>query len=318
MIGPEERLARRLVERFSLVPPIDIEALAATYAKVSSLAFPVDVDGVTLYAKSPVRKPEILINEAQPRRRWRFTLAHELGHVLIPGHTGSVIDTINISEKEESEYREKEAEANRFAAELLMPTDWSLDLIGVPSDMAEVVKKISEAADVSVEAATIKAIKVGPPGFIVAREKAGIVAWSGKTSGTKANKPYSGQLISRDLISPIQNYSVIRNSAAVYHWWKVAEEVDFPPVPERPWRDILDDIINSLELVNEKKARQSVNGIISAANSFTKGSRSHAVIYAACLHKLKNRSHDSSDVSAILVHPLFEQFLVARVSAFSV
>lgn len=64
---------------------------------------------------------EITINENEPPYRQRFTIAHEIGHVIL-GH----IDEIEIYRNTESEYcdmvhRAIEVSANKFAAELLMP-----------------------------------------------------------------------------------------------------------------------------------------------------------------------------------------------------
>ncbi|WP_276864560.1 ImmA/IrrE family metallo-endopeptidase [Anaerococcus tetradius] len=64
---------------------------------------------------------EITINENEPEYRRRFTIAHEIGHVIL-GH----INEIEIYRNTESEYRDMvhratEVSANKFAAELLMP-----------------------------------------------------------------------------------------------------------------------------------------------------------------------------------------------------
>jgi Zn-dependent peptidase ImmA (M78 family) len=53
-------------------------------------------------------------NKSQHQHRQRFTVAHEIGHLLL-GHTsGSFILDLNSGKPEE-------IEANQFAAELLMP-----------------------------------------------------------------------------------------------------------------------------------------------------------------------------------------------------
>lgn len=63
----------------------------------------VDVDGVTI--RPTAIRPIIFLNRNRPACRQRFSLAHELGHVVLHGyHT-----------------RDMEKEADRFAAELLLP-----------------------------------------------------------------------------------------------------------------------------------------------------------------------------------------------------
>ena len=314
----EENLAKRLIERYSLTPRILIEDVAAIYADVSSLAFPVSVDGVSLHLKSPVRRAEIIINSNQPHKRWRFTLAHELGHVLIPGHTGSIVDDIDLSHREKSRYLKKESEANRFAAELLMPTEWAIEFIGKPKDMAKQVNSLAEEADVSVEAATLKAIKVGPSGYVVAKSVSKKIVWATKTNGTRSNCPMVGDTARADTVLPRKNYSICHASDSVFHWWKEETSVEVPDLPEESWREILTEIVQSLPLTKPDKAKQSVNGIISVANGFTRQNRSRESIYAACLHNVRNRANDSSDVSLILAHPRFTEFLTARVYDFIV
>ncbi len=55
----------------------------------------------------------IIINKNFSNDHKRFTLAHELGHLIM--HTSNEFLI--------SEYRDKEDEANRFASEFLMPSD---------------------------------------------------------------------------------------------------------------------------------------------------------------------------------------------------
>lgn len=70
-------------------------------------------DGVSFKTDNGV--PVIIINKNFPNDRKRFTLAHELGHILM--HTG------DFPIPEYRQGKEKENEANRFASEFLMPKD---------------------------------------------------------------------------------------------------------------------------------------------------------------------------------------------------
>lgn len=68
---------------------------------------------------------EILLNTAKDERRTHFTLAHELGHYLHPLHHGGFScnnkDLYTGQSANNSSHEIREAEANTFAAELLMP-----------------------------------------------------------------------------------------------------------------------------------------------------------------------------------------------------
>lgn len=79
------------------------------------------VDGA---AHKPERKRQfILVNKAirYPGRK-RFTIAHELGHLYLPSHNPSKFDCLAKDLNAFEVSRLMEAEANAFAAELLMPT----------------------------------------------------------------------------------------------------------------------------------------------------------------------------------------------------
>lgn len=71
----------------------------------------------------------VLVNQNRPRQRQRFTIAHELGHFLIPMHIpneeGKFLcsreDMQRLSAKEHDRRARMEVEANRFASLILIP-----------------------------------------------------------------------------------------------------------------------------------------------------------------------------------------------------
>ena len=94
-----------------------LENLTATVEDAGVLVFLCDfkdnnVDGVSL--KMHGVSPCVFLNANQPNDRIRFTLAHELGHLVL--------------HEEPSEFMEKEA--NDFAAEFLMPEEKIIDQLG--------------------------------------------------------------------------------------------------------------------------------------------------------------------------------------------
>ncbi|TPL67552.1 MULTISPECIES: ImmA/IrrE family metallo-endopeptidase [unclassified Mesorhizobium] len=104
----------------------------------------------------------ILFNEASPRERRRFTIAHELGHFLIPSHVPSAegrflckLQDMRELKGGESDRRLKmEVEANRFASQLLMPPPkFRMDVaVGKDPDIRQ-LSSIAKKYDVSKEAA---------------------------------------------------------------------------------------------------------------------------------------------------------------------
>ena len=113
-------------------------------------------------------RPIVLIQESHDEKRKRFSLAHELGHyILNSSHRGVHLDKHTYFRSNLSSIGTdiEEKKANRFAAELLMPSDilWEIlsedmtDLIDAEEDDGlKALKKLAKKFEVSVAALTIK------------------------------------------------------------------------------------------------------------------------------------------------------------------
>lgn len=116
--------ARQLLELAKVTaPPVDPELIAEFLGfAVLEYPFPDTTSGLT-FIEDGVKTIGVNQNHAPTRRR--FSIAHELGHYL-SGHEsydsgGTHVDTR--PSYLDPQHRQ-EIEANEFAAELLMPTDW--------------------------------------------------------------------------------------------------------------------------------------------------------------------------------------------------
>ena len=100
------------------------------------------VSGLTFYAGP---QPVILFNDAETPQRVRFTIGHELGHIVL-GHVRPGEYTHQNREPQPGDSPTEQA-ANRFAADLLAPACvlWGLDLHRA-EDIAEVCKISIQAA----------------------------------------------------------------------------------------------------------------------------------------------------------------------------
>lgn len=155
----EEKLANRLLVRHSLVPPFDLEWLVKQYAQLEYERFPFIADGVTIGVKT--NTPRVFINKILSERRANFTLAHELGHIILPWHIGTIVSDIdNYSPHDHYLYREKETEANRFAAELLMPTNWVSEILIENESFEKKILKILQDSNASLDAILIKIMNI--------------------------------------------------------------------------------------------------------------------------------------------------------------
>jgi Zn-dependent peptidase ImmA (M78 family) len=105
--------------RFLETAPVDLNSMAAAVGvRVETLPLGGDVSGKI--ERSPDGGFVISLNSHDGHRRRRFTLAHELAHYLL--HRDLIGDGITDSAMYRSSLsNEVERQANRFAADLLMP-----------------------------------------------------------------------------------------------------------------------------------------------------------------------------------------------------
>jgi Zn-dependent peptidase ImmA (M78 family) len=109
----------------------------------------------------------ILVNAASGRGRQRYTLAHELGHFLNPYHRPTSADGFTCTRADMAEadtatadrHRRQEAEANRFAIELLAPVKRMRPFLAGPPDLRDVLAA-KKALDISVAAAVRRYVEL--------------------------------------------------------------------------------------------------------------------------------------------------------------
>lgn len=318
MTLPEINFAARLIEIKQLAPPIDIFSLAQEYATVVRVTFPVQIDGVCLDLKQQGKRPRILVNRTLHKHRLRFTLAHELGHVIIPWHVGSIVD-----ETEESRidlgliYWQLEGEANRFASELLMPSAWATGMLAGAKSPIAGAEFISAAAEVSFLAAMIKAQNLLPKGYLFARFDGDDLMSSGRTHGTLASMPRVGKAHAANLFPYAANHWMKSNGSEEYHVWRFDEEA---PIAEstRPWRDIFDEISNDIGVSSTElnKFKQRVMAVISNANSTTRTSRTPGAVNSAAIQRLQANVGEIPHLEKFIRHPSFNELLASKVAEF--
>lgn len=130
--------------------PVDLQAVAARLGLriISSRDLPSNVSGMLL--KDPSFGTEsgfvIMVNSREPARRQRFTAAHEIGHFVL--HRESIGDRLedNYLLRSNGMSNRQEVEANRFAADLLMPMNKVVEKMNAGLDTT---KQLADAFGVS-------------------------------------------------------------------------------------------------------------------------------------------------------------------------
>lgn len=117
-VGLARNIARKILQETSIKnPPILIKTIVAHIRKTQTLfVMPWELGNISGTQINSGDASAIGYNSIEHRHRQRFTVAHEIGHLLL-GHT-SRDSTYDLKSK-----KPFEVEANKFAAELLMPLD---------------------------------------------------------------------------------------------------------------------------------------------------------------------------------------------------
>ncbi|MCP5348409.1 MAG: ImmA/IrrE family metallo-endopeptidase [Gammaproteobacteria bacterium] len=152
--------ATELLDRCKVYePPVPVDLIAKSLgAKIRLSPFEGELAGMLIRGQD--EDTVIGVNSLHHINRQRFTIAHECGHLLL--HKGEVhIDqSFRVNRRDEVSAQAidpEEIEANRFAAELLMPYEMiKKDLIDFEIDMEseDELKELADRYEVSLQAMT--------------------------------------------------------------------------------------------------------------------------------------------------------------------
>lgn len=125
MMRRAEREANRIIVEMGInSPPVMIEDIARRHgAKIHYEPFEGD-DDISGVLYNDEKNCIIGINSSHSRTRQRFTIAHELGHLLLHNKKFFVDKAVKVSFRDKRSSMaidNNEIEANQFAAEILMP-----------------------------------------------------------------------------------------------------------------------------------------------------------------------------------------------------
>ena len=157
--SPPEYFAHLVLSRVSLTHPIDLEKVAiALGLRIRTVAMNA-WDGVMQKVSDGRALGTIRIRAGiGSHGRKRFTIAHEIGHYLLPGHgeeySSCTFSDINVPRKSAL----KELEANRFAAELLLPADQIPSRIGDQPLSIDIIRRVAKEFEASLLATAFQCV----------------------------------------------------------------------------------------------------------------------------------------------------------------
>ena len=119
-----ERVANEALEQYIGKFPIDVRVVAKTFGcRVVTSKLDNEVSGLLIRDGTSIL---IAVNESESETRRRFTIAHEIGHLLLHRGRPLLVDAdVRINKRTPTNgfaTANEETEANRFAAALLMPS----------------------------------------------------------------------------------------------------------------------------------------------------------------------------------------------------
>ena len=164
-----KKIVRDLLLQFDINSvPVDVESIATQIgAEIRREDFDEDLSGFALQKNG---SKFIGINSTEGHERQRFTIAHELGHLILHKQDNVNYDAgvglVLLREAHSVRGSDiKEVEANRFAAELLMPEQiirqdlsghGDIDLMSDESKTGDFISEMATKYDVSYQAMQIR------------------------------------------------------------------------------------------------------------------------------------------------------------------
>jgi Zn-dependent peptidase ImmA (M78 family) len=163
---PEQR-AREVLESHRVTrPPVPVERIAESEdLKLVRRPFRGNISAM-LDRSGPV--PVVGINSWHSTTRQRFSIAHELGHYFLHQGRKTIVDEVNYRDRRASAgSHAEEIDANKFAAELLMPAvmlERAVDRLlktGIDPSDDSFIDELAISFEVSPQAMTYRLINLG-------------------------------------------------------------------------------------------------------------------------------------------------------------
>lgn len=170
--------AQKLRRRLGLQPhtqiPLIAERLGLPIEEVEAKGF----EGALVRPVGAAMGVIAIRNDIRERGRRNFTIAHEIGHFVLPSHeTSHNVCLSNHIESFSKETDRYEQEANEFAGELLIPSTFTSKKIATHSPGLAVIKEIAEDCDASLTASGWRFCELTPERCAMVISKRGRITW---------------------------------------------------------------------------------------------------------------------------------------------
>jgi hypothetical protein len=173
-----ELYARALLDRLSIAGVPDVRQIASKLG-VPVRERPLDrCEGMLVRIKGTAKGVIAVKASIREDSRKRFTVAHELGHLLLPGHEDCGVCASGVIETWAGEVRDREREANVFAAELLMPAALLQPQVGSDAPSLRLLDGIAGTFGTSLTASGYRFASLTSYAVAIVWSEAGRIRWA--------------------------------------------------------------------------------------------------------------------------------------------
>jgi hypothetical protein len=306
-----------VANRLNLEPPVDVLGVLARYADVQHDDIPGTCDALLI--SRPGKRPLVILEaEHRGRERERFSVAHELGHILMPWQRGTVFcHTDGEFSELDGAVQDIESDANQFAAELLLPRAWLRARVAGPQNLAGALHDAMRAAGVSLPVAVIGAAScVEGPGFVATTSDEGTVDFVAGLDGegrSRSRTPRVGAPLAlreyKEAGSDVHQIALQRRTLWVVRY---SVETELGAV-SRGANEIRAELLGGRPHEEAERLRMRIDGILGAAN----GADGKVAMSAADLYRIfVARFLHVDDLREVRSHKAFDEYLRAKAIEF--
>jgi len=170
-------IAQALLDELGIEGAPDVRAVASGLGIEIEEADVDSFDGALVRVKGSAEGLIAVRQTIKEVGKKNFTIAHELGHLLLPGHDESTVCLQSDVETWHSGLSKQEIEANEFAGELLMPTAVLGGLLKEWKPSLDLVETLAKRFSTSLTATAYRCVEVTTHACALVWSEAGAPRW---------------------------------------------------------------------------------------------------------------------------------------------
>jgi hypothetical protein len=170
-------IAQALLEELAVGGAPDVRAVASALGVGIEEADVDSFDGALVRVKGSAEGLIAVRQTIREPGKKNFTIAHELGHLLLPGHDESTVCLQTEVETWDTGVPQQEVEANEFAGELLMPTQVLAKLLLGRQPSFDLVEDLAREFSTSLTATAYRFVEATGHACAVVWSEGGTAKW---------------------------------------------------------------------------------------------------------------------------------------------